>query len=166
VTTDDVWSRTRDVTGVVICACGCGTPTPVASQTHRSMGLMKGQPTRYLRGHSGRIYSPLNLDNWTEEDRGYETPCRIWLGGHTRAGYGLISLRFGGRVKTRQAHIVVWESENGPVPDGLELDHKCEVHPCVRRSHLEPVTHAENLRRSPMVRGPDGRYLAKGVRLK
>jgi hypothetical protein len=30
----------------------------------------------------------------------------------------------------------------------LELDHICRVRNCVNPDHLEPVTHAENMRRS------------------
>lgn len=34
----------------------------------------------------------------------------------------------------------------GPITDGLELDHLCNVPSCVNPDHLEPVTHAENMR--------------------
>jgi len=44
-------------------------------------------------------------------------------------------------------HRLVYEGVNGPIPDGLELDHLCRRPGCVRPSHLEPVTHAENVRR-------------------
>lgn len=40
-----------------------------------------------------------------------------------------------------------YEQENGPIPAGLEIDHLCRVPTCVRPSHLEAVTHAENMRR-------------------
>lgn len=48
----------------------------------------------------------------------------------------------------RRAHRVVYESLVGPIPAGLELDHTCRVRRCVNPDHLEPVTHAENQRRS------------------
>lgn len=80
---------------------------------------------------------------WQEEDRGFETPCHIWLGALTKNGYG--SIRVGG--KTRDAHRVRYEDEVGPVPEGKELDHLCRVPACCRPSHMEPVTHAENMRR-------------------
>ncbi len=49
--------------------------------------------------------------------------------------------------KRRFAHIVAYELQKGAVPLGLELDHTCRVHCCVNPDHLEPVTHAENVRR-------------------
>lgn len=35
----------------------------------------------------------------------------------------------------------------GPIPTGLELDHLCRTPGCCNPWHLEPVTHAENVRR-------------------
>ena len=68
--------------------------------------------------------------------------CWIWMGA-TNKGYGHI--RNGN--KTLAAHRVGYELEYGPVPSGLELDHLCRVHGCVRPSHLEPVTRRENVLR-------------------
>ncbi len=49
------------------------------------------------------------------------------------------------------AHRFSFEMVNGPVPNGLELDHLCRVRRCVNPSHLEAVTRLENIRRSPLV---------------
>jgi len=49
--------------------------------------------------------------------------------------------------KTVRAHRFYYERINGPIPDGLELDHLCRVHSCVNPDHLEPVTHTVNMRR-------------------
>lgn len=38
-----------------LCACGCGVPTPPARYTDRRSGLVKGQPTRYIKGHTRRL---------------------------------------------------------------------------------------------------------------
>lgn len=46
-----------------------------------------------------------------------------------------------------RAHIVAWVEKNGPVPDGLVLDHWCNRRNCRRVEHLEPVTQSENLLR-------------------
>jgi len=34
------------------------------------------------------------------------------------------------------------------LPDELEIDHECEQRACVNPWHMEPVTHAENIRRA------------------
>lgn len=72
-----------------------------------------------------------------------ENGCLIWTAWSNNKGYGTFSR--GG--KTRYAHRVAYEMLVGPIPEGLELDHLCRVPLCVRPDHLEPVTHAENVRR-------------------
>lgn len=72
-----------------------------------------------------------------------DVPCRIWPGYVNQNGYG----RRWVDGKLRLVHVVAWEAEHGPVPEGLELDHLCERRRCYETRHLEPVTHAENLRR-------------------
>lgn len=72
--------------------------------------------------------------------------CWLWVAGINSAGYGTIGRgrRADGRV---YAHVWAWVDANGPVPQGLELDHLCRVTHCVNPAHLEPVTRAENIRR-------------------
>lgn len=72
------------------------------------------------------------------------TGCWIWCGSVDPDGYG----RFSTATTKAQAHRAVYEQEKGPIPDGLELDHLCLQRRCVNPAHLEPVTHAENMRRA------------------
>lgn len=72
-----------------------------------------------------------------------DTSCWFWALAIDPLGYG----RVGVSGRTRMAHRVVYELEKGPIPAGLELDHLCRHRSCVNPDHLEPVTHAENLRR-------------------
>ena len=69
-----------------------------------------------------------------------EFGCWLWSGVGNRDGY---SSSFGGK----QIYRVAYEWMVGPIPEGLELDHLCRVRACVNPHHLEPVTHAENMRR-------------------
>ena len=69
--------------------------------------------------------------------------CWIWQSGTNADGYGLF--RVDGRMV--RAHRFAYELLVGPIPEGLELDHLCRVRNCVNPAHMEPVTHAENMRR-------------------
>ncbi len=79
-------------------------------------------------------------EKYTEDP---ETGCWIWTAAHHQLGYGVTF--YDGRQQ--QVHRVLYMVLVGPIPDGLELDHLCRVPACVNPAHLEPVTHAENVRR-------------------
>lgn len=69
--------------------------------------------------------------------------CWEWTGGRTTKGYGQL-IREG---KTWRAHRWSWIHLVGPVPDGLELDHRCRNRLCVCPDHLEPVPTRVNVLR-------------------
>jgi len=71
--------------------------------------------------------------------------CWEWHGAKTEHGYGKI-LTF---RSIRAAHRVLYELLVGEVPNGMELDHLCRNPACVNPGHLEPVTHQQNIMRSP-----------------
>ena len=67
--------------------------------------------------------------------------CWLWQGNlHPTTGYG--QLTSGG--KHFLAHRWAYEHYVGPIPEGLQLDHKCRLRCCVNPDHLEPVTCKEN----------------------
>lgn len=70
--------------------------------------------------------------------------CHLWTGAINSKGYGVV--RIDGVL--RLAHRVSYERHVGPIPAGLNVDHRCSVRRCVKPSDLEPVTTAENNRRS------------------
>lgn len=70
--------------------------------------------------------------------------CWLWTGWLNDDGYARFHLT---KTKTVFAYKWYYELKHGPIPDGLELDHKCRVRACVNDIHLEPVTHSENVKR-------------------
>ncbi len=125
------------------CMCGCGLPTSLARQTNNDLGHVVGKPMRYLAGHGSRSKG-VPACGYVEEDRGHKTPCWIWRLGLNQNGYG----RTGASGEaSRLAHVALWIQTNGPVPNGLQLDHLCRVPCCVNPSHLEPVSNATNVQR-------------------
>lgn len=69
--------------------------------------------------------------------------CWLWTGTmNHRYGY------FWDGTKMVIAHRWPWTQANGPVPEGMHLDHLCKNPPCVRLDHLELVTPRENWLRS------------------
>ena len=64
----------------------------------------------------------------------------IWTGAVDGSGYG--RLRVNGRVVS--AHRYAWERVNGPIPDGLILDHTCYERSCVNVDHLRLATRQQN----------------------
>ncbi len=75
--------------------------------------------------------------------KGQGDGCWIWQGVPAGKGYGQIIYK-GVRM---QVHRAVYEVLVGPIPDGLQIDHRCRTRLCVRPDHLEVVTCRENVRR-------------------
>lgn len=70
--------------------------------------------------------------------------CWEWQGARDAFGYGRMTYQ----GRNQRVHRLVWIHLVGPVADGMELDHLCRNKSCANPDHLEPVTHAENMRRS------------------
>lgn len=80
---------------------------------------------------------------WSHVDKDSHHGCWVWTAGLHPGGYGNFWLD----GRTINAHRYSWELANGPVPDGLHLDHICRNRACVRPDHLEPVTMQMNILR-------------------
>lgn len=70
--------------------------------------------------------------------------CWLYAGRLSTNGYGVLL--------NHRVHRLTYEKFVGQIPDDLEIDHLCEVKPCINPDHLEAVTHLENARRGNMKR--------------
>jgi len=96
----------------------------------------------------GRPTGALEQRLWAKVDKtGDPSGCWLWTASRNPGGYGQI---WANGKAARHAHRIAYELLVGPIPDDLELDHLCRVRHCVNPAHLEPVTHAENVRRGNM----------------
>jgi len=66
--------------------------------------------------------------------------CWLWRGSVNNSGYG--------QTAGKMIHRITYIMAYGPIPEEMELDHLCKTRNCYNPSHLEPVTHSENMKRS------------------
>lgn len=169
-----------------LCNCGCGQPAPIAKRDYPERGVRRGEPLRFVNGHSGRAPDvkaklsaakkgrPLaasaraKLNSFWDEHR---TPvydrwlakvektddCWIWNGAAKETGYGVLN---DGTGRTIRAHRFAYEYFVGPIPNGLDVRHSCHNRRCVNPEHLSVGTRRDNMR--DMVEA--GRYGPSRVR--
>jgi hypothetical protein len=75
-----------------------------------------------------------------------EAGCWQWLGSLDRKGYGrtIIGSRTDGSRTTVKVHRVAWELFRGPIPAGMQIDHRCRNRRCFNPDHLRVATPREN----------------------
>lgn len=140
-----------------LCECGCGGLAPIAKKTRTRFGHVKGEPIRFIQGHSGILCpgpapeaKPLVDRFWEKVDKGGPDECWLWTGAKQNMGYG--NIRIGGRQgRAVLAHRVAWELTHGPIPhEDLEGNrvcvlHKCDTPACCNVLHLRLGTQSENM---------------------
>ena len=70
----------------------------------------------------------------------WQGECLLWTGSKNEDGYGRIYYN-GSPVGV---HRYAWETANGPIPNGMEVNHKCWTPNCVNAKHLELATRRQN----------------------
>lgn len=148
---------------------GCphtATVTGTISRTGRApygAPLCNGHHLRWLRTGDVQADRPLQVrrgwpDNLLRQlvfmpPTTMATGCIEWTGPPDSHGYSRV--RKDGKIV--KGHRAAWELVHGePFPGGLDPDHLCGNTICVNPGHLDPVTHAENIRRG---------YAAKKTRI-
>jgi hypothetical protein len=70
-----------------------------------------------------------------------ETGCWIWTAAASKSGYG----KFWHDNKDGRAHRASYELHHGKIPDGMQVNHHCDLSLCVNPNHLYLGTQKQNM---------------------
>lgn len=96
----------------------------------------------YARSLGGKIKMSVQQRFDSKIDKsGGENKCWLWTG-HTSRWGGHGQLNIGGKLE--YAHRLAWQFNNGAIPNGMCVCHKCDVPRCCNPAHLFLGTASEN----------------------
>jgi len=78
---------------------------------------------------------------WEKVDKSGD--CWMWIASKLPAGYGVFVVKKGD--SPRHAHRLAYELSVGPIPDGMQVLHRCDNPSCVRPGHLFVGTQKDNM---------------------
>lgn len=113
-----------------------------------------------------RLYQISNFGNFKAKPKidgnGKHRKERMLIPTTTKDGYKRFNLFIGGKSYRALAHRLVYETFCGPIPQGLEINHKNGIRDDNRAENLEAITHSQNVRYSRDVLGADYATYANG----
>lgn len=87
-----------------------------------------------------------------------DSDCWLWTGSRDNrpsSPYGRLNIRLPGRQHVQiKAHRMSYETFVGPIPEGHEVDHRCNNPICINPQHLQAVLPVINKARRRMATGP------------
>jgi len=69
-------------------------------------------------------------------------PCWEWTMATNKAGYGIVGIN----RKSMLSHRASWIIANGPIPEGMDVLHKCDNRKCGNPAHLFLGNDLDNMR--------------------
>src|SRR6266404_1176078 len=129
------------------CHCRCGGRTSIAKGTDSRRGWIKGQPVRFILGHSRIDRRDCSERFWEQVDKNGPIvrpelgPCWLWIGYRDQDGYGVS--RVNGR--RRATHVALELAGYFILFKGLEALHRCDNCQCIRPDHLKIDTKPANI---------------------
>lgn len=90
---------------------------------------------KYQADDQGNIYS---LSYYGNKDKKHE------LKQHITKGYACVCFHYNGEFKNKYVHRLIWEAFNGPIPEGMQVNHKNEIKTDNRLCNLEICTSKYN----------------------
>lgn len=125
---------------------GCDNPV-----SYKTRGFCNAHYLRWNRHGDPLAGGPLRYADPEKAFEAYTIPepntgCLLWIGATHPYGHAQITVSSNVRM---YAHRYAWERDNGPIPDGMLVDHICHTPQCVNADHLRLATKAENMQNRP-----------------
>jgi hypothetical protein len=101
-----------------LCQCGCGRKTNIASKNNTKNRHMKGQPLKFIYGHSARVRKHSKETRKKMSDSRKGKRHWNWKGGETKDSYGYDLIKISNHPRSQKSgyvvkHIIIAEKALG-----------------------------------------------------